>query len=70
MEAFKRMKLAGHAQDLAVCTTLLEGLRQLGDKDKMIDFWLDMRLHGVEPDALVSGEGRQMKGPGLDQGWV
>lgn len=22
-------------------------------KDRMLDFWMEMRLHGVEPDAVV-----------------
>ena len=52
-------------QDLAVCTAVLEALARhrptmrtpgstsTSAKDRMLDFWMEMRLHGVEPDAVV-----------------
>lgn len=54
------------SQDLAVCTAVLEALGRPSDtaagaekekkksgKDRMLDFWMEMRLNGVEPDAVV-----------------
>ena len=27
--------------------------REEEKKNRMLDFWMDMRLHGIEPDAVV-----------------
>jgi pentatricopeptide repeat protein len=56
--AFKRMRLAGHGQDLAVCTTVMQALggRREGGREgreRVLEFWMDMRLNGVEPDAVA-----------------
>ena len=48
---------------------MLEALgsqRAPGSKDRMLDFWLDMRLHGMEPDAVVRG----VWCLGFDDAWV
>ncbi|EWM29502.1 pentatricopeptide repeat-containing protein [Nannochloropsis gaditana] len=53
---FQRMKLAGHPENLAACTSVLQALGQgrgRKDREAMLDFWIDMRVAGVEPDAVA-----------------